>query len=35
MVFVSASKFRRTSDQLKIKDYSWTPKDSLYWQNYI
>ena len=29
--FVSASKFRRTHDQLQIKDYSWIPKDSPYW----
>jgi hypothetical protein len=33
--FVSASKFRRTPDQLKIKDYSWIPKDSHYWKEDI
>jgi hypothetical protein len=33
--FVSASKFRRTPDQFKIKDYSWIPKDSPYLKDYI
>ena len=31
--FVSASKFRKTPDQFKIKDYSWIPKDSPYWKD--
>jgi len=31
--FISASKFRRTPDQFKIKDYSWIPKDSPYWKD--
>jgi hypothetical protein len=33
--FVSASKFRKTPDQFKIKDYSWIPKDSPYWKDYV
>lgn len=31
--FVSASKFRKTPHQFKIKDYSWIPKDSPYWKD--
>ena len=33
--FVSSSKFRRTPDQLQIKNYLWIPKDSPYWKNDI
>ena len=33
--FVSASKFRRSPEQLKLKDYSWIPKDSPYWNEEI
>jgi hypothetical protein len=33
--FVSANKFRKTPDQLKLKDYSWIPKESPYWKDDI
>ena len=29
--FVSARFFRRSLDQQKLKDYSWIPKNSMYW----
>ena len=33
--FVSASKFRRSPEQIKLKDFSWIPKDSSYWKDDI
>jgi hypothetical protein len=29
--FTSARFFRQTEDQMKLKDFTWMPDDSIYW----